>query len=185
MESGEYKLIQQRLHKVERRLSAALAGWVLSLLVVWVLGSLVSRAGSQPALVRTRGIEVTDNAGRLRITLDAVNNKPSVWLYDANGHRRLGLSLSAFGTPEVALKDPEAKTRIGMSVGLERAAELQLSDARGRPRAGLWVGYGGEPGLWLFDDLARARIGLKVLITGQPGLWLFDGSTGRILFSVP
>lgn len=185
MGHAELGMIERRLQKVERRFYMAAVGWGLSVMLLVWLGPLAPRAVSQPAVVRSRAVEITDASGRLRITLDAVSNKPSVWLYDAAGHRRLGFTLSAYGTPEVVLKDAAGGTRIVMSVGLERAAELKLSDARGRPRIGLWIGYSGEPGLWLFDDLTRPRIGLKVLAGGQPKVWLFEHPSGRILFSAP
>lgn len=185
MHPSDSARIQQQLRFVERRLYATVAAWMCGLaLLVW-LGPLARPARSQAEVVRGRAVEIVDAAGRIRITLDAVNSKPSLWLYDDAGHRRLGLAVGAFGTPEIMLADAQGATRIGLSVGLEHAAEIRLTDMSGRPRIGLWVGYSAEPGLWFFDNLARPRIGLKVIAEGTPRVWLFDHPTGRVLFSAP
>lgn len=184
MDPHECALLQARLRSVERRLYVASVGWVLSVVLVLLLGLMVQRTASQPQVVRAQAVEIFDATGRVRITLDAVNRKPSLWLYDAAGQRRTGLTVSAHGTPELVLNDADGRVRMALRVGLERAAELRLTDALGRPRIGLWVGYDEEPGVWFFDELERARIGMR-LIGGAPRLWFFDHPTGRLLFSAP
>lgn len=185
MHSQELERLQARMQSVERRLQMMAVGWAVSLALVLLLTLMAQHTASQPQVVRTPAVEITDTTGRTRMTLDAVNGKPSLWLYDVAGRRRAGLTVSTFGTPEFSLHDTDGRARIALRVGYERAAELRLTDGASRTRIGLWVDYTNEPGLWLYDELVRPRIGLKVLSDGTPRLWLFEGATGRVLFSAP
>jgi len=185
MNYGEEDGLRTRLHRLERRLAVISGAFILSVVLLLVFGLLVPLVGSQSQVVRARGFEVVDASGRLRISLDSVNNKPSLWFFDSAGRRRMGLTVSALDAPAFVLNDPNGHSRIALSVGLERAAEVRLTDSNGRVRVGVWVTNRNEPGVWLFDDLARARIGLKVLPTGEAKLWLFDHPTGRVLFTAP
>jgi len=143
------------------------------------------QAASQPPLMRTSSLEITDSSGRVRATLDAVNRKPSLWLFGSDGRRRAGLVVGTGDVPELILTDAQGRARISLRTGFERAAEVRITDSRGRPRIGLWIGYDDEPGIWLLDELARPRIGMKVLTGGIPRLWLFEESTGRLMFTAP
>lgn len=140
--------------------------------------------GAQPRTIRTQALEITDGTGRVRITVDAYGNRPGIWLFDAGGTRRLGLTISPQGVPEVTMVDPEGRPRLLLRAGAERAAELRITDALGRPRIGLWVDYRDDPGIWMFDGLSRPRIGLKVS-EGAPHLWLFENPSGRVTFAAP
>ncbi|TMJ09310.1 MAG: hypothetical protein E6G99_02915, partial [Bacillati bacterium ANGP1] len=139
-----------------------------SVVLALLWGPWTARAATQPQIVRTPALEIVDAGGRTRATLDAVNGKPSLWLYGDDGGRRAGLTVGTGSVPELALLDPQGRQRILLRVGFERAAEIRIADGRGRPRLGLWVGYDDAPGVWLFDDLARPRIGMKVLTGGVP-----------------
>jgi len=181
----EEQALRARLLRLERWL-VLLAGFAaLPFVLALLWGPWTARAATQSQLVRTPALEIVDAAGRIRATLDAVNGKPSLWLYGDDGGRRAGLTVGTGGVPELALLDPQGRQRILLRVGFERAAEIRIADGRGRPRLGLWVGYDDAPGVWLFDDLARPRIGMKVLAGGVPRLWLFEESTGRVTFTAP
>ncbi|HET6781607.1 MAG TPA: hypothetical protein VFH67_05900, partial [bacterium] len=169
---GEQDGLRSLLHKVERRLAVISGAFILSVVLLLVFGLVVPRARSQSQVVRARGFEIVDASGRLRILLDAVNNKPSLWFFDSAGRRRLGLTVSALDAPALVLSDDQGHSRIALSVGTERAAEVRLTDSNGRPRIGVWITNRNEPGVWLFDDLARARIGLKVLPGGDAKVWV-------------
>jgi hypothetical protein len=173
------------IHRLERRLAIVSGAFIVSVVATFVFGALVSRATSQPQVVRARGFEVVDSSGRMRIALDAVNHKPSLWFFDSAGRRRLGLTVSALDAPALVLNDAHGHARIVLSVGTERAAEVRLTDSNGRPRVGVWVTNRNEPGVWLFDELARARIGLKVLPGGDAKVWVFENPSGRVLFTAP
>jgi hypothetical protein len=173
------------VHRLERRLAIVSGAFIVSVVATLVFGALVPRATSQSQVVRARGFEVVDSSGRMRIALEAINHKPSLWFFDSAGRRRLGLTISALDAPALVFTDANGHSRITLSVGLERAAEIRLTDASGRPRVGVWVTNRNEPGVWLFDELARGRIGLKVLPGGEARLWLFEHPTGRVLFTAP
>jgi hypothetical protein len=185
MDASEERALRARLLRLERRLVLCLALWVFTLLVVLLMGPWIPHAATQPQVVRTSGLEIVDAGGRVRATLDAVNSRPSLWLYGDDGRRRAGLTVGTGSAPEFALLDPQGRPRISLRVGFERAAEIRIADSRGRPRLGLSIGYDDEPGVWLLDELTRPRIGMKVLAGGIPRLWLFEESTGRVMFSAP
>jgi hypothetical protein len=184
VEHTEMERLQRRLAGVERRLYLVLVGWVVSV-VVLALGGLAAPASSQPQVVRTSAVEIVDATGRVRMTLDAVNRRPSLWLYDSAGLRRIGFTVGIHGTADAVLNDANGRPRIALRVGYERAADVRLIDSLGRPRIAQSVGYDDAAGLWMFDRLARPRIGLKVFAGGIPGLWLFENPSGHILFSAP
>ncbi len=184
MNASEVQALRARLQQLERRLAVLSAAWILTVVGVLLLGPWTPRAATQPQVVRTTGIEIVDGSGRVRATLDAVNRKPSLWLYGDDGRRRAGLVVGTGDAPELVLADAQGRPRINLRTGFERAAEIRITDSRGRPRIGVWIGYDDEPGIWLLDELARPRIGMKVLTGGVPRLWLFE-STGRLMFTAP
>ncbi len=184
MDVHEFDKLHTQVRTVERRLRLVVTGWILSLVAFVLLGLWVQQAISQPSVLRARRLEITDDAGQSRIAMDAVGQRPSVWLSDGSGKRRLGLAVIPPGVPVLWLLDPEERKRIELSVLPDGAGALVLSDGPGRSRIWLNVGADGTPSLSLSEFLARPRILLKVLDDGRPGLWLFD-TTGRIRFSAP
>lgn len=185
MNASDVQAPQARLERLERRLALMTAAWILTAAALVLLGPWTPRAATQPQVVRTTAVEIVDGSGRIRATLDAVNQKPSLWMYGDDGRRRAGLVVGTGGAPELLLADAQGRPRIALRTGFERAAEIRIADSRGRPRIGLWIGYDDEPGIWLLDELARPRIGMKVLTGGVPRLWLFEESTGRLMFTAP
>ncbi len=184
MDAHEFDKLHTRVRTVERRLRLVVTGWIFSLVAFVLLGLWVQQAISQPSVLRARRLEITDDAGQPRIAMDAVGQRPSVWLSDGSGKRRLGLAVIPPGVPVLWLLDPEERKRIELSVLPDGAGALVLSDSPGRSRIWLNVGADGTPSLSLLEFLARPRILLKVLDDGRPGLWLFD-TTGRVRFSAP
>lgn len=182
---GDAELVQRRIAQLEGRVT-----WILVVLAAGIIASLlagpsVRSAASQSQILRTSAVEIVDTAGRVRIALDAVNNKPGIWLYDSAGQRRIGLTVGAYGNADVLVNDATGNTRIALRVGYDRAAEVRLADSLGRQRIGATVGYDDAPGLWMFDQLTRPRIGMKVFTNGTPGFWLFENPSGKVLFSAP
>ncbi len=184
MDRDEFETLQANLRTLERKFRTAAVGWVLSLVALVVLAVWVQQATSQSSVVRTRRVEITDDVGQPRITLEAVGKRPSLWLYDPAGHRRIGLSVVNPGVPVLWLLDSDEGKRMELSVLPDGAGALVFSDAAGRTRLWLKVGADGSPALLLNEQLARPRILLKVLDDGRAGLWLFD-TTGGIRFSAP
>lgn len=184
MDSPEFDRLHAHLRLVERRVRMVVMGWVLSLVAIVVLGLWVQQAISQPSVLRGRRLEIADEAGQTRIALDAVGNRPSLWLFDTAGKRRMGLAVVPPGVPVLWLLDPEEQKRIELSVLPDGAGALVLSDGPGRSRIWLNVGADGTPSISLSEFLARPRILLKVLDDGTPWLWLFD-TMGRLRFTAP
>jgi hypothetical protein len=91
MERQEFEALQARLHKMERWMRIVVTGWVLSMAVMLVLGVAVRTAISQPEVVSVRALNILDEAGRRRITLDAVAGDPRIRILDS------------LGTPTIAL----------------------------------------------------------------------------------
>ncbi len=184
MDQHEFTALRADLRTVERRLRAVVMGWLLSIVLFVILGLWVQQGISQPSVFRTRRVEIADEAGQARITLDAVGKRPSLWLYDTSGRKRLGLSVVNPGVPVVWVQDPDERKRMELSVLPDGAGALVFSDAAGRTRMWLRVGSDGTPALSLSELLGRPRILLKVLDNGSPGVWLFD-TTGHVRFSAP
>lgn len=185
MDALEEQTLWTRLRRLEWRLRVMELVWILTVLLAVLFGPWTPRAATQPQLVRTASLEIIDAMGRIRATLDAVNSKPSLWLYGDDGRRRAGLGVGSGNAPEFLLADNQGRPRISLRAGYERAAEIRISDARGHTRLGLWIGYDEEPGIWLLDELGRPCIGMKGLTGGVPRLWLFEQCTGRVTFSAP
>src|SRR3989442_12635855 len=141
MGTSEEQALRARLLRLEQRLVMFSVIWVFTLVVVLLVGPWLPRAATQPQVIRTPALEIVDAGGRVRATLDAVNGKPSLWLYGGDGGRRAGLTVGTGGAPEFALVDPQGRPRISLRVGFERAAESRLAVGRGRPRLGLCIGH--------------------------------------------
>src|SRR2546430_3924806 len=179
MGTSEEQALRARLLRLERWL-VLLTGFAALTFVLAVLWRpWTARAAAQPQIIRTPALEIVDAGGRTRATLDAVNGKPSLWLYGDDGGRRVGLTVGTGSAPELTLLDSQGRPRISLRVGFERAAEIRIADGRGRPRLGLWVGYDDAPGVWLVDHPARPRIRVEVLAGGVPRVWLVEGAPGR------
>lgn len=189
VDRAEYDALARRVAHAEDLGRAAIAGWVLTVLVVglWIIsaqGPLARRAEERADVLRARAVHVVDNDGVPRAILDAVDRRPALWMYDAVHRRRLGLAVRSDGTPGVVLNDEHGLARLGLSVGADGTPIVGLADSAGRPRIELWVNTSREPVIALYDSMARHRIILKVLDDGIGRAWLLDGS-GQQVFSAP
>ena len=106
MERQEFDFLRTRIERLERRMRMVVAGWVLSVAVVVLLGVAVQQAVSQPEVSRTRRIEVVDAAGRRRILLGIdPDGSPVLALWDTAGRPRILLSIRPDGAPGLSLWD--------------------------------------------------------------------------------
>lgn len=185
MEGSDAQALRRRLLRLERRLTGVTVVWFLTIVAGLLFGPWTPHGATQPQVVRTSAVEILDRDGRIRATLDAVNRRPSLWLYGDDGRRRAGLIVGVGGAPEFVLADTQGRPRLSLRAGFERAAEIRLADGQGHTRLGLWIGYDDEPGIWLLDELSRPGIGMKLLTGGVPRLWLYENATGRIIFTAP
>lgn len=162
----ELETLQVQILRLQRQVRVAHLGWVLGVALA-LLGAAAQQAGSQqaglqPAVIRTRAVEVVDDTGSVRVALDARYGVGALRMADARGRVRAGLFVFSDGAPV-----------------------LQFADSLGRARLRLKVDPNGEPAFWLLDPLERHRIGLKVLAQGIARIWLFDTSTGQVFFQAP
>ncbi len=207
MEYQEVEAIQARLQTVERRLRLTLMGWVVSFVILVLLGAAAQHATSQPTVLRARSLEVIDDAGRARIVLsaDSVPGEPEaqpgvsgLWLLDAMGRPLASLSSAPNGYSSLSFNDPIRPLQFG-TFSLDG---LILSDTNGRGRIqlipdglSLWdkgrrmrillaLQSDGGAGLTIFDAMGLVRTALDVDHHERPGLGLFDRA-GQTLFKAP
>ncbi len=206
MQEHDLRSIQQCLRTLERRQRFTLIGWVSSLVIV-LLGAVAAQVFSQPEVLRARGLEIVDDAGKVRIALsvDRVPGMPSgqrgisgVWIMDGSGTHLAALNSTPAGVASLTFLDPAHPLQFG-GVSLDG---LIISDRKGRGRVqvspdalSVWdVGRrmrlllalheDQDVGLTLFDPTGRLRGALDVNHHGSPALTLFD-STGQKRFSAP
>lgn len=132
MERQEFEVMQSRLHKLEQRLHEILAGWVLSMVVLVVLGATVEQATSQQETLRARNIKVVDEAGQTRINLGVSEGVPVLVLSDAAGRTRVGMSITRAGIAGLAVLDATERPRIVLSVNIDGNPVFQIYDGTGR-----------------------------------------------------
>ncbi len=185
MEVSDVEALRRQLLRLERRLTGTTVLCVLMIVGGLLLGPWTPQGATQPQVVRTSAVEILDRDGRIRATLDAVNRRPSLWLYGDDGRRRAGLVVGVGGAPEFVLADTQGRPRLSLRAGFDRAAEVRLADGSGHTRLGMWIGYDDEPGIWFLDELSRPGIGMKLLSGGVPRVWLYENATGRIIFTAP
>ena len=85
MDHQEFAVLQSRFQKVEWRLRLVLAAWMVSIVVLVLLGIVVQRASSQPGILKARALDIIDAAGQTRITLYADASGPVLGLYGTPG----------------------------------------------------------------------------------------------------
>src|SRR3989475_8388568 len=137
MGTSEEQALRARLLRLEQRLVMFSVIWVFTLAVLLLMGRWGTRAATQPQVIRTSALEIVDAGGRVRATLDAVNSKPSLWLYGGDSRRRAGLTVGTAGAPEFVLVAPQGRPRISLRVGLARDTEIRIAAGRSRPGFGL------------------------------------------------
>ena len=162
MDRTELHALQIRLQRVEQRLRVAYLGWLISFVVIGVLGLGVQQATSQVPfqldVLRTRGVEVVDAAGNVRIALNVSAEGTSDFvLSGSDGKARMWLSVRADGIPSMVLADAMGRGRIWLTAYPDRSSGIILSDTAGKGR--IWIGAmsDGTSGLVLVDSSGRVR----------------------------
>ena len=157
MDLQEFRVLHARLSCVERRLRMVVLVWVLSVVGLVLLGVVVQRASSQPAVLRARTFEVVDATGRARLVLTVFEGEPELRLLDIAGRSRLTLDIFE-GEPGLRLWDATGKSRLTLSM------------------------FEGQPSLLFRDRAGKARI---VLTTGEGSMLRLYDPSGRLLFRAP
>jgi hypothetical protein len=151
MDRVEYAALEARLNQLEQRLRATRAAWLISVVVLAVLGMGVRQAASQTEVLRTRGLEIVDAAGVARIVLRIHDDTAEVMVADAQGRDRIWFNVAPDGTPGAVFTDATGVGRLWVTARPERPAGLIFSDGTGRGR--VWLGAFSEAstGLVLVD----------------------------------
>lgn len=181
MDNGNVEALEIRLRRMERRFRIVTAGWLLTAVMLLVLG-VAQHAVSQATVLRARAIHLVDAQGRGRVFLGADSSgPPRLQFFDEAGNIRVALSVTGFG-PVLGFTDAAGKRRIGIAVGSDGAPSIELSDSAGLRRIALSLRGGST--LIFADSVGRVRIGLTILGDGSPALHLLDGA-GQSLFGYP
>lgn len=164
MESQEVALLRQRLERLERRTRVAIAGWVVSIAVLVLLAAAVPHAAPQYPVLRARGIEVVDERGQVRMTLNATK-WPELRMYDPAGKTRILLDGSE--APGLGMSSGEDKSRIALQLVPPSLAGPVLHGAS----------------LLITDSAGNLRISIGVSRDG-PALLMYNAA-GKLVFSAP
>lgn len=152
MEHQEFQALQARLHKVEWALRRVVAGWVFSTLIILGLGLQARQVASQPAVIRTSGIEVVDAKGNVRTSLSiAFDGTPLIELFDTAGIRRVALSIPFNLFPVLRFFDKNKRDRLLLSI-----PEIEVRDAEEKVRVRLVTSTDGSPTFTLLDKRGQA-----------------------------
>ncbi|MBM3471555.1 MAG: hypothetical protein FJX73_12320 [Armatimonadetes bacterium] len=146
MERTEFDALLDRLRIVERRLRLVFIVLALSLVAFVTLIVPVQQADSQPSTLRARAVEIVDEGGRRRITLDAVAGEPALRFWDATGTANIVLSAGP-AKPGFLFLDAVQRSY----VMLDPAGVLFVSPAG---QASMGVDTRG-PALWFVDSTGR------------------------------
>ncbi len=130
------EILERRIFAVERRLHLAVAGWVLSVVVLALVGGAAQKTGAQPStmpILRAQAVEVVDKTGMGRVLLGITSDgTPGVRIRDAKGNARLELSVDHRGRPGLIFADEAGKARAIFVLLAEEGPTLTLFDATGK-----------------------------------------------------
>lgn len=164
---GEMEAMYARLQRVEHRLRVVSLAWLMSIVVFGVLAIGVQLAMSQqpgalqplPAqdsVIRTRGVEVVDSVGNVRIALSVTpEGIAEISLAESAGRGRMWLTVRPDGISGMALADSMGRGRIWMTAYPDRSSGLILSDPAGKGRIWLGAASDGSSNLLLLDSGGR------------------------------
>lgn len=157
---------------VMARLTTVLS--LVSTVLVLALGGFIifERLGEDEVqtLVKTKTIEITDDAGRTKAVLTTTaSGLPSVTLLDDAGNMRAALFLGDNGSPSVVLSD---------------SPRLALTDRNGKIRSVQYLDATGVPVLAQMDANGLIHYISTVDNTGQPSIQLFDAE-GKSAWKAP
>src|SRR5437879_720732 len=183
MDSRRGDGLQIRLQRVERHLRIIVAGWMLSVTMLVVLGAGMQHAISQPMTLRARAIQIVDAANKVRARLGIRDDgNPALDLLDSAGTPRAILTVSADSNVGLLLGDVAGKANAQLSVSPKGDAQLLFYDASATLRAGLSMFSNGLVGLGFYGD---GKSGVAVTVKdGMPNVNLAN-TAGSILWSAP
>jgi len=137
--------------------------------------------------VDSRGMPLVALAGARGepiLELGALGDAPVLVLRDAEGHRRIGITVGDGSSAGIGLYDLHGTSRCLLSLGRDGHPQLSLSDDRGTARASIVVESPGTNGFDLTDERGRVRLSLQLGNGGQPAAAALDAS-GRVIWRAP
>jgi hypothetical protein len=121
------------------------------------------------------GLVLSDEAGKVRLSMIANQDHPSLALYDPQGTLRAELAVAAAGPPSLVLYDGQQTPRSRLTVANDGSTTLGLCDEAGSARLAIQVD-GNQPELTMLDDNLIPRASLALSDAGAPRLALADPS---------
>ena len=154
----ELQAITQRLAEVEKQVAH--------------LAALVTEQSDADRTVVARSFVVKDAEGKQRGTLEVNEGCSGLWLYDANGNMRAGLTVVNEGGPSLALRDTEGRAVVDIW-GKEKGSSIDFWHANGEQRLSMTVT---EDGAWvgLGNSNTKRKLSLHVSPTGEARLFMGD-----------
>ncbi|MDR1545184.1 MAG: hypothetical protein LBU12_00405 [Deltaproteobacteria bacterium] len=118
-------------------------------------------ARAQGSDVLTTGeLRLIDGAGRARLALALVREKPRLLMLDSEGEYRLEMGLGETGEPHIWLRDADGAAKVQVALTAKGLPSFTLADQKGRVRAVVALSQEGEPTLLLRDPQGRDRVAL-------------------------
>lgn len=116
------------------------------------LQALITEQSDPDRAVVARSFVVKDPEGKQRAALGLHEGCSGLWLYDANGNPRAGLTVLAKEGPSLALRDTDGRASVDICVD-ENGPTIRLFDANGKQEALVT-----PKALLLFDAQGKARV---------------------------
>jgi hypothetical protein len=103
---------------------------------------------------------ILDSNGRPRISMDVVNDCPSITLLDSNGYPRISMDIVT-ECPAIYLYDANGFVRSQLALVKSGDAYLRFEEASGMPKIGLGI-QNEKCGLCVQSSQGRPRINIEV-----------------------
>lgn len=133
-------------------------------------------------VVRAEKLEIIDQAGKVRVKIDVVDNMPSIRFDpdEKNEHHKIWLGVGQAGAAFLSMADQEGKSRVqlGLAPNQSKEARLILNDEHEKARVWLATGKDGEAKLSLRNAEENTTASLQTTEEGEPRL-VFFGKSGR------
>ena len=192
------KTLEDRVSRLERS-----NRWLVVACAVLVLLPLLAFTATRVQavdLLRTKKLELVDDAGRVRASLSVVQNEPQFGLFDETGEPRVGVSagslylwggtgdagitlrISSHGSPYLSLSDAAGKSRVRLDA-TDTETRLTLSDGT-TDTPSVMLGLA-ETGALLTLVEPSGNGAARLLATGSGGALLLTDSDGRDSYAAP
>ncbi len=133
--------LDERLTSIERTHRRLFV--ICAALAATMIATLAATYGRTTGTMRARGLEITDDSGRVRVTLGLDGGQPRLLLYDDRGTVRLTLTHDPFGTA-LFIHDSAGVTRVGAAQFAHGGGGFALHGPDSKGGAALYLKGGGS-----------------------------------------